>query len=247
MAETENKILPVIGILKQSYAYFLANEKKIHPLWLVHFVLCVSMNLTPNGFANPLSLLWSVAYYIFWCVFFRVYYEKKPYFSVSKVCASAVPSTKMIFMTFGVILLFVLLPYIPLMMGFRNQYLIMFERYMAALQAPQMSLFNVAIFSMVFLSISPIIFCRPYLAWISALQGYSGSIKKVFKKTKGNDMAFVYLMLLLNLPCFIVYGVDTMLGCHGWFSTGFYSIYLIYFNIVFAKVYDWFYVSSAND
>ncbi|MBO4294088.1 MAG: hypothetical protein J6W11_01410 [Alphaproteobacteria bacterium] len=243
MTDMTHHILPVGQVLKEAYKYFLENEKKIHPVWLVHFVLCVALNLIPKGFANPLSLLWSVTYYVFWCVFFRIYYRKKPYLCLSKVCASAVPSTKMIFMTFGIVLLLVLLPYIPLLMGFNNKYLIVFERYMAALQAPQMSLFNVAVFSLVFLSVSPIIFCRPYLAWISSLQGYSGSIKKVFKKTKGNDMSFFYLMLLLNLPCFAVYGIDTMIGCHGWLSAAFYSIYLIYCNIVFAKVYDFFYAS----
>lgn len=241
MINDEQKILPVRQVLKQAYEYMLENEKAIHPIWFVHIVLCAAINLIEGGFSNPLSLIWSVAYYIFWCVFFRMYYQKKPYLSFKKIGASVLPSTKMFFMTFSLILLLVLLPYIPLLMGFHNRYLALFEKYMANIEAPQMSLYDTAVFSLIFLVISPIVFCRPYLAWISSLQGCSGSIKKVFKKTKGNDMQFVYLMFLLNLPCFAVYGLDTLLGCFGWFSVIFYSIYLLYFNIVFAKVYDFFY------
>jgi len=244
MIEDEKKILPVLGILKQAYQYMRDNEKAIHPVWFVHIVLCVAINLIEGGFSNPLSLLWSVAYYIFWCVFFRLYYQKKPYLSFKKIGSSVLPSTKMFFMTFAILFLLVILPYIPLLMGFHNRYLAVFERYMAAMEAPQMSLYNVMIFSAIFLVISPIVFCRPYLAWISSLQGCSGSIKKVFKRTKGNDMPFVYLMILLNLPCIAVYGFDTLLGCGGWFSAVFYSVYLIYFNVVFAKVYDFFYQQS---
>ena len=243
MTTEQAKAFPVIDILKQAYTYMLANEKAIHPIWFVHIVLCAAINLIEGGFSNPLSLIWSVVYYIFWCVFFRQYYQKKPYLSFKKVGASLLPSTKMFFMSFALIMLLVILPYIPLLMGFHNRYLALFEQYMASLQAPQMSLYNMAVFSLVFLVISPIVFCRPYLAWISSLQGCSGSIKKVFKKTKGSDMSFVYLMLLLNIPCFAVHILDTALGCFGWFSVIFYSIYLIYFNVVFAKVYDWFYAS----
>ena len=243
MTENEVKIMPVRQILKQAYQYMYENEKALHPIWFIHIVLCAAINLIEGGFSNPLSLIWSVTYYIFWCVFYRIYYQKKPYLSFKKIGASVLPSTKMFFMSFFVIFLLLVLPYIPLAMGFHNRYLAAFERYMAAIQAPEMGLYNTAVFSLVFLVVSPIIFCRPYLAWISSLQGCSGSIKKVFKKTKGNDMAFVYLMFLLNLPCFAAYGIDTMLGCFGWFSVAFYSIYLIYFNVVFAKVYDFFYLS----
>lgn len=244
MIDSDIKILPVRQTLKEAYQYMVQNEKAIHPIWFIHIVLCAVINLMEGGFSNPLSLIWLVAYYIFWCVFFRMYYQKKPYFSFKKIGASVLPSTKMFFMTFSLILLLVVLPYIPLLMGFHNRYLAAFERYMAAIQAPEMSLYNSAVFSLVFIVISPIVFCRPYLAWISSLQGCSGSIKKVFKRTKGNDMSFMYLMFLLNIPCFIVYGFDMMLGCFGWFSVVFYSIYLIYFNIVLAKVYDFFYQQS---
>ncbi len=237
----EVKTLHVIEILKQAYDYMSGHEKSLHRIWLTHFILCAVFNLLPNGFSSPISLIWSLIYYVFWCIFFRMYYQKKPYFCFSKVCASAIPSSKMIFITFGLLFFLLILPFLPLLMGFNNKYLLFFEKYMTALQTPSTSLLNVSVFSLLFLLISPFAFCRPYLAWISALQGFSGSVRKVIKKTTGNNFHFMTLMFLLNLPCIVAFEIDTLLGCHGWFSVAFYSIYLIYCNIVFAKVYDYFY------
>jgi len=237
----EIKILPVWKILKRAYIYMHLNEKDLRPIWFVHILLCAVFNMLPGGLANPVSLAWSLTYYVFWCVFFRLYYQKKPYFCFSKICASAVPSSKMIFITFGLLFFLLILPFIPLLMGFHNKYLLIFEQYMSALEVPETSLLNVFVFSVIFLLISPFAFCRPYLAWISALQGLSGSIRKVFRKTAGNNLRFILLILVLNLPCLAAYEADVLLGCHGWFSVGFYSFYLIFFNIVFAKVYDYFY------
>ena len=237
----EVKILNVSAVLKEAYAYMSANERNLHKIWLIHFALCAVFNLLPGGFSNPISLVWSLGYFVFWCVFFRIYYQKKPYFCFSKICASAIPSSKMIFITFVLLFFLLILPFLPLLMGFNNRYLLMFEKYMTALQTPSTSLLNVSVFSLLFLLISPFAFCRPYLAWISALQGFSGSVRKVFKKTVGNNLRFMLLMFLLNLPCILAFEIDTLLGCHGWFLAAFYSIYLIYCNVVFAKVYNHFY------
>ena len=236
----EVKILPVLKILKE--AYFALNQKqnKQHLFWAGSFIFCAVFNLLPKGFANPLSLVWAVGFYVFWCVFFRFYYQKKPYFSWQKIFASAVPSSKMIFITCALTMFMILVPFLPLMMGFKGKYLVFFEGYMSALQSPQTSLLNVMIFSTFFLMLSPIAFCRPYLAWISALQGYSGSVRKIFKKTQGNYFSFLGLVVLLDIPCIFAHEADIFLHCHGFFLVGFYSIYLIYLNIVFAKVYDFF-------
>ena len=78
MTNNDVKILPVGQILKEAYQYMVDHEKAIHPIWFVHLVLCVAINLIEGGFENPLSLVWSIAYYVFWCVFFRIYYQKKP-------------------------------------------------------------------------------------------------------------------------------------------------------------------------
>lgn len=238
--DTTIKKLPVFQIFKDAFNDFNKDQSRWRIFWLLNFVFCAVFNMLPKGFANPLSLVWSFGFYVFWCTFFRFYYQKKPYFHLQKVFASAVPSSKMIFITFALTMFLLLVPFIPLMMGFKGQYLIFFERYMSAIQSGQTSLLNMTIFSVIFLFLSPVAFCRPYLAFIAAVQGLNGSLRKTFKKTQNNYFAFLSLMFFLNLPCFIAYQADILLNCHGWFSVGFYSVYLIYFNLVFAKVYDWF-------
>ncbi|MBQ7659297.1 MAG: hypothetical protein IJS26_00940 [Alphaproteobacteria bacterium] len=247
MIET-TKTLPILSILQQAYAYLSKHEKKLRPFWLVHLVFCALFNVISNGLSNPLSLIVCIFYYIFWCVFFRFYYQKKPYFEGRKILASAVPSSKMIFITVALLLFLLFVPFLPLLLGFDNAYLPFFEKYMALLQAPEAGLINIGIFSLIFLSISPFAFSRPFLAWISALQGYSGLMRKVFQKTRGNNVQFFKLMFLLQVPCFLIFLADNGLGCHGWLSVCFYSVYLIYFNLVFAKVYDFFYdVKSCGE
>ena len=237
----ETKILGVQSVLKAAYLYMSQNEKVLRSFWLVHLLLCCIFNMVSGGLSNPISLVLCVFYYILWCVFFRFYYQKKPYFSASKILASAVPSSKMIFITFALLFFLICVPFLPLFLGFNNAYLSFFESYMSMLQVPETSVMHIAVFSLIFLIISPFAFSRPCLAWISALQGYSGSVRKVFKRTQGNNFKFLLLMFILQIPCFIIFFADNFFGCHGWLSVGFYSFYLIYFNLVFAKVYDFFY------
>lgn len=246
MIET-TKTLPVLSILQKAYAHLSNNEKKLRPFWLIHLAFCALFNAISNGLSNPLSLVVCVFYYIFWCVFFRFYYQKKPYLDGRKILASAIPSSKMIFITFALLLFLLFVPFLPLLLGFNNTYLPFFEKYMSLLQAPEAGLINIGIFSLIFLGISPFAFSRPFLAWISALQGYSSLMRKVFQKTRGNNVQFFKLMFLLQIPCFLIFCADNRLGCHGWLSACFYSVYLLYFNLVFAKVYDFFYDVKSCD
>ena len=241
----ENKILNPFDIFRQAYEYVCKNEKSLRVFFAVNFLFCVCFNLLKGGVSNPFSLIFALGYYIFWCIFFRNYYHKKPYFSLSKILAGAIPSSKMFFIMFVLVFILILLPFVPLLMGFNDKYLIFFEKYMAAVQSPETSVLNMIIFLSIFLIIAPVVFVRPYLAWISALQGLTGSVKKVFKKTKGNYFSFLILISVAQLPSSLSYSVDTLLGCHGFFACTFCSFYLVYLNVVFATVYDYFYRMNA--
>ena len=126
-------------------------------------------------------------------------------------------------------------------LGFDDKYLLFFEKYMEALQNVEASILNQVVLAVILLIISPLIICRPYFAWISSLQGLNASMRKAFRKTEGNYGNFMLIMLILNIPCLIVYELDMYLECHGWLSVGFYSIFFIYLNLVFAKLYEFFY------
>lgn len=237
----EIKRLPVKEIFNKAFRYFQANQKTLRFFWLANLILLGIFSLIPKGFSNPYSMLWLLVYYVYWCGFFRLYYQKKPYFFTKEIFGSMVPSTKIFFITLFAAFLLVILPYLPLLMGFNDSYLIFFERYMEALQNVEGSLLNRMAFTIVLILISPLIICRPFFAWISALQGYNGSMRKAFRKTEGNYWNFVTVMFLLNLPCALIYELDLYLSCHGWLSGVFYSLFFLYLNLVFAKMYDFFY------
>lgn len=237
----DTKNIPVKRVLAQAYQYFCQNQKVLRYFWLGNLALLSVFSFIPQGFSNPLSMLWLVAYYVFWCGFFRVYYHKQPYFMTKTIFGSMVPSTKIFFITLFAAFLLVILPYLPLLMGFNDRYLLFFEKYMAALQNVEGSLLNRLVFTGVLVLISPLIICRPFFAWISSLQGLNGSMRKAFRKTEDNYWNFVLIMLLLNIPCVVAFELDLFLGCHGWLAVGFYSLFFIYFNLVFAKLYDFFY------
>jgi hypothetical protein len=232
--------LPIGTVLSEATNDLRSNPKSMRLFWIVNFVFLAVYKQIDQGLSNPWSILWLIGYYVYWCVFFRVYYHKRPYFGSSAILNSMAPSTKMLLMTVLVAFLLVILPYLPLLMGFNDKYLQFFEHYMEALQNMEADVLNQAIFAVILLFLSPMIICRPFVAWISALQGLNGSMHKAFYKTRGNYLRFVELMFWLNLPCVAVIPIDSALGTFGWFNVGFYSIYFLWFNLVFARMYDFF-------
>ena len=237
----EIKHIPIIGILSTALNYLQENQSELRWFWLINFVFLGAFALIPGGLSNPLSIVWLMCYYVYWCGFFRVYFKKKPYFLTMDIFGSVIPSTKIFFITVLAAFALIILPYLPLFMGFNEKYLLFFEKYMQALQNAEASILNQIVLSVILLIISPLIICRPYFAWISSLQGLNASMRKAFRKTEGNYWRFVWIMIVLNLPCLAVYELDKYIGCHGWLSVGFYSIFFIYLNLVFAKLYDFFY------
>lgn len=237
----EIKHIPVKTVFKSALVYLQANQPVLRYFWLVNFIFLSAFALIPGGLSNPLSIIWLMFYYVYWCGFFRVYFQKKPYFLTMDIFGSIVPSTKIFFITVLAAFLLIILPYLPLFMGFDDKYLLFFEKYMEALQNVEASILNQVVLAVILLIISPLIICRPYFAWISSLQGLNASMRKAFRKTEGNYGNFMLIMLILNIPCLIVYELDMYLECHGWLSVGFYSIFFIYLNLVFAKLYEFFY------
>lgn len=240
MAETIRQ-LNLRQTLSAAAQHLETHQGVLRWFWLANLALLIAFRFLEGGFSNPLSIAWLAVYYVYWCGFFRVYFQKKPYFLTMDIFGSVVPSTKMVFITLLATFILALLPYLPLLMGFNNRYLIFFENYMEALQNIEASLLNQLIFSLVLIVISPQIICRPFFAWIAALLGHNGSMRKAFRKTAGNYGRFMLLMLILNLPCVIVWELDQYLDCHGWLAVVFYSIYFIFLNLIFAKMYEFFY------
>lgn len=240
MAETLKK-LNIKEVFSGAALQLETNSRVLRWFWLANMVFLSAFRFIDGGFSNPLSIVWLGVYYVYWCVFFRVCYHKKPYLQTKVIIGSIVPSTKIVFITLIFAFLLVLLPFLPLFMGFNNQYLLFFEKYMMALQNMEAGILNQTIFALILILVSPQILCRPYFAWIASLLGQRGSLRKAFRKTAGNNLRFMAVMFLLNLPCVIIWEADLYLGCEGWLAVAFYSIFFLYINLVFAKMYDFFY------
>ncbi|MCM1323103.1 MAG: hypothetical protein NC218_02865 [Acetobacter sp.] len=234
--EIRNFSLPVV--LKSS-AKFVLLFRRTFLLWcLANFAFLYIFKLIPNGWTNSLSILWLVAYYVYWCIFIRYVQQHPPYFSLVRIFNGLIPASKIMFINISIYLLVVIIPYIPLFMGFRDKYLEFFERYMEILQSYD-SLPGKTLFYILMLLLSPYTISRPYLAWISSLIGKNRSIIDAYKKTHRNYWNFVLCASVMSLLFMISYYIDTIYHI----NTLIYlmSVFPVYFNIVFIGIYKVFY------
>ena len=234
------KKLPVIKILRNALVDMRESAFSYVVFIAVNFLFSVAGFSIVGGFKEPLFLILVLFYYAFWVYFFRFYFKLKPYFIISDTVSSFVPSVKILFIGAVFILALAFLPFVPLFLDNmsieqKDEYLQMLQNYMQENKLVDLFL------SVLFLFASPVIFYRPFMAWISSITGSGGSMRKAFAKTKGNYWRFVLLGLLLNLP-FIL-----------WSQLSFYlpymniwviylpvSIFFVYYNVVIARVYKFF-------
>lgn len=253
MPQLKKKENPLIKIhlrqfLRETNTYIVEN-----PLWtLCIFVVNMSFMLVfmslEGGISNPLSIVWLVAYYIFWCVFYRYYYHLKPYIFTSTILGSMAPSTKALVIMLAVALIVIMLPMLPLFLGFNDVYLNYYEKYMERLENMSStgnvgaSLADVIVVYGIFSLLAPSLICKPYLAWISSLRGHNASFRKAGNRTKGNYWNFVIISAMLLFPEALGRELDKMLHMQNWLSNTISTIIFVYTNIIFAKMYDLFYL-----
>ncbi|MBR5599401.1 MAG: hypothetical protein IKW39_05100 [Alphaproteobacteria bacterium] len=192
----------------------------------------------PNGWRNSLSILWLVGYYIFWSIFIRYILQHRPYFSLIRIFNALIPSSKIMFINIALYILITIIPFIPLIMGFRDKYLEFFEAYMLILQSHE-TMFGKSLYYCFMILISPYTITRPYLAFISSLVGKSRSIMDAYNKTKGHYWRFVSYSFIMSLLFAISYYLDRLYNLKTLIFVM--SITLIYFNIVFINIYKNFY------
>lgn len=234
----ENREFSLLTVLKGS-AKFVLLYKRTFFLWcLTNFAFLYAFNFIPNGWTNSLSILWLVAYYIYWCVFIRYVQQHPPYFSAIRIFNGLIPASKIMFINICIYLVVVIVPYIPLFMGFRDKYLEFFEKYMGVLQSHD-SLPGKTLFYLLMLLLSPYTISRPYLAWISSIIGKSRSIIDAYKKTRGNYWNFILCALVMSSVLYVSYYIDTLYKI----NTLIYlmAVFPVYFNIVFIGIYKIFY------
>ena len=235
---TDIRELIPISVFNKSNRFVWMYKKTIL-LWLfVNYALLYVFTLIPHGWTNSLSILWLVAYYIYWCIFVRYIQQHRPYFSLIRTLNGLIPTSKILFINILLYVLILTIPYVPLLMGFRDKYLECFESYMRFIESYN-SIPGTVLFCLFLLLISPYTISRPYLAWISSLIGKSRSIMDAYKKTGGNYWEFVVCLGIISSICIISYGIDMVYKTETMFFTM--PIFTTYFNIVFIFIYKTFY------
>lgn len=239
--------LKLLPLLKESFAYMVSNKQFVLCVTVVNMVYMLLFK-SLGGIANPFSILWLVAYYVFWCWFYRYYYDLRPYISGKIIFGSLSPSTKALVIMFLVMMSIVLLPMIPLFLGFNDVYLNFYEQYTAAVESfssPKdiwASLADISVICLILSLLAPVLICKPYLAWISSLRGSNASFKKAGDRIKGNYGIFVILSILLLFPEAICDKLDDIFGLQNWLAYTCGTLIFVYTNIIFAKIYDFFYL-----
>lgn len=253
--------IDVLKQLKKSLNFCLVNSKHMLILTGINFFFLWFIKFLAGGFSNPLFLPWLILYYIFWSVFFRVVFDKKPYFEMKIIGSSVVPSSKMFILTFIVIMSLIILPVLPLYVAlpfdlskssieFIDKYSLFIQKYMEDSETLDF------LMSLVFVFLSPIIFYRPFFAWISSLVGGIASIRYAFGKTRGNYWRFFLAGIIMNISIVIAKEFSYLLGKLSgigfpslnieddvyWFCFFiFLSFLLVFYNVFFAKAYVFFY------
>lgn len=244
-----SKITMYVSVLLRSVNSYIA-ENRLFTLciFVVNMAYMLIFKSIDGGLSNPLSIAWAITYYIFWCAFYRYYYHLKPYIFSKTLLGSMAPSTKAMVLMFVVIMGLAMLPMLPLFLGFNDVYLDYYERYMSAIE----NLSNTGEISTSFVDIfvvygilsllAPYLICKPYLAWISSLRGHNASFRKAGNKTRGNYLSFVIISAMLLYPEALSLEIDRLFGLYDWFHYSVSTLIFVYTNIIFAKMYDLFYL-----
>ena len=255
MPELKRKKTPKIiklkldKLLRETFVCMVANKQFVLCVAVINMVFMLFLK-SLGGISNPFSILWAVSYYLFWCWFYRYYYHLKPYIFSKVIFGSLSPSTKALVIMFLVTVCIIFTPMIPLFLGFNDVYLNFYEQYTAALEnlsSPKdigTSLIEICVVCLLLSLMAPALICKPYLAWISSLRGTNSSFKKAGNKIKGNYWNFVIISAMLLFPEAIFDRLDAILSLQSWLSYMVGTLIFVYTNIIFAKIYDFFYLKN---
>lgn len=247
------KKLAVKNILKEVFVYALKERDVFVITSIINFAFLGVYSLFVGTTSSGLFLPWICLYYAFWFAFFRYYYNKKPILFTNQIFGTIAPSTKILFIIFSLTLFVILLPFVPLFIGYNEEYAFFIDKYMSSIQTLSQSkdvsgqnILPLVILYSILLILSPIVLIRPMFAWISSLIGRSGSIRNAFNNTHGNYLNFLLLSLIFELPLSLVeiimekYHFDEVII---WL---FASPLIVLGNIAIAKSYDFFFLKSDN-
>lgn len=237
MIENDIKKLPLTEVLSDSWRYCISHGKAAFILTVIVYVVgALALFSWKHILFWPIMLV----IYILWGMYFRFYFNRRPYFDYKVLFNSLVPSTKIVVLSVVIGTLLIMLPILPLFVSSSPEFL---NRYTLFLQGDvEHRGMLVLIANVLFMLMSPMLAYRPFLAWISSLIGRSGSLRFAWKKTKGNYFEFLLIALITNLSIAFVRWLVMYLGGNDYITLLFVAPVFIYFNVLSAKAYEFFFL-----
>lgn len=236
----EYKKLSVVKLIRESFQYWQEHKKLMWGSSLVMLLMSAIAQVF-NWWTSSWFLPWLIVLYVLGCAFFRFIFDRKPYFEKDKMLKSLIPSTKILVIMLVSVSLVTLLPFVPLLMNnvpadVKDNYFIFLQTYMD--DSGEVTLVQ----SVIILLLSPLIFFRPFMAWISSILGRSGLMATAWDKSRGNYVPMLMLMTVLSIPT-VLWNFISDFGSWGILvSIVLNAPLLVFSNLLLAKAYSFFFL-----
>ncbi len=238
----KNNKLPIADVLKKA-GWFVAENPKLTSLFVaLNYIVCTAV-----AYSWKTIWLWPllIVLYVLWGALFRYCFQREPYLAFRPMLNSMIPSSKILVLSVMVVSVLVILPIIPLFLPHMPSEFI--DKYSRFLQSYMQEDDVIDAFINVIVTLlSPFIFYRPIFAWISSLIGRSGLLKSAFEKTRGNYWELLLLAIIINLSISLLYYLMSNAGLALWLICIPLSFLLLYFNLVLAQCYEFFFLDIES-
>ncbi len=236
---SKNKKLPVWAVLQSAWKYCCFKSQMSLGFSLIFYAIgACAVWSWQTWFFWPLMLV----LYVVWGAFFRFYFDRKPYLSWQPLFNSLIPSTKIVLLTVLIATILVLLPLLPLFVNISPEFNAGYAQFLQG-DIEHNGLFILGA-NVLFLLVSPIIAYRPFLAWISALIGRSGSLRLAWEKTRNNYWEFLVISLLTDCALSVVRWLILDWGGNDYITMLIAAPVMVYFNVVSALAYEFFFLDK---
>lgn len=236
----ENNTISLKRLFINSTKYSLRKWHELSLFTVVHILFLIVGLKFINGWHDKLFLLWIVPYYMFWCFFFRFYFDRKPYVMTTMIFDTLLPSTRILVLSVVITMLIISVPFLIPFIGINSPWV---DSYVDHLQKYTEDTATINIVATIIMTIiSPFIFYRPMMAWIGSLIGRSGLLSTAFARTKGNYWQFMTITVVFSLLSLLVEVLDNALSMRSWLIIFLDSAIVVFLNVVIAKTYEYFFL-----
>lgn len=232
------KKLPLKIVLADALNFCLRFRQQVLLFSGLNYLFCAAAAYSWKSF-----WFWPVLVlmYMLWGGLIRWYFKRKPYLQPEALFYSMIPSTKIVVLSVLIVSAVLLLPvavfFIP---GLPAEFISGYSHFLQVTM--QESDIMDTIVNLIMVLLSPVIFYRPVLAWISALIGRSGSFHQAWNRTKGNYWEFLLLAIAFDLLCALIYKGGLSIGISIYLLFLPLSFLLIYSNLVLCRIYEVFFL-----